>query len=199
MLILLFQALHVEGPDQQERHWFSRFRDTDGEGTGNPLHYSCLENPGDRGAWWAAVHGVAQSWTRLKRLSAYACIGEGTGNPLQFSCLENPGDRGAWWAAVYGVTQSQTRMKQLSSRDTEMDTRKGTGWTCCFTPSEPKPSHTGACLSPRPMSTQTQEKRKDCEREETYFEMAVFLFRRGREKTVYSESKALLHDTSCNH
>ena len=94
-------------------------------------------------------------------------------------------------------------MKQLSSssssRDTEMDTRKVTGWTCCFTPSEPKPSHTGACLSPRPMSTQTQEKRKDYEREETYFEMAVFLFRRGREKTVYSESKALLHDTSCNH
>ena len=96
-------------------------------------------------------------------------------------------------------SQSWTRMKQLSSRDTEMDTRKVTGWTCCFTPSEPKPSHTGACLSPRPMSTQTQEKRKDCEREETYFEMAVFLFRRGREKTVYSESKALLHDTSCNH
>ena len=115
MLILLFQALHVEGPDQQERHWFSRFRDTDGEGTGNPLHYSCLENPGDRGAWWAAVHGVAQSWTRLKRLSAYACIGEGTGNPLQCSCLENPKDGGAWWAAVHGVAQSRTRLKRLSS------------------------------------------------------------------------------------
>ena len=37
-----------------------------GEGNGNPLQYSCLENPVDRGAWWAAVHGVAQSWTRLK-------------------------------------------------------------------------------------------------------------------------------------
>ena len=36
-----------------------------GEGNGNPLQYSCLENPVDGGAWWAAVHGVAGSWTRL--------------------------------------------------------------------------------------------------------------------------------------
>ena len=35
------------------------------EGNGNPLQYSCLENPMDGGAWWAAVHGVAKSWTRL--------------------------------------------------------------------------------------------------------------------------------------
>ena len=34
-----------------------------GEGNGNPLQYSCLENPMDGGAWWAAVHGVAKSWT----------------------------------------------------------------------------------------------------------------------------------------
>ena len=37
----------------------------DGEGNGTPLQYSCLENPVDGGAWWAAVHGVAKSWTRL--------------------------------------------------------------------------------------------------------------------------------------
>ena len=35
-----------------------------GEGNGNPLQYSCLENPTDRGAWQAPVHGVAKSWTR---------------------------------------------------------------------------------------------------------------------------------------
>ena len=35
------------------------------EGNGNPLQYSCLENPMDGGGWWAAVHGVAKSWTRL--------------------------------------------------------------------------------------------------------------------------------------
>ena len=41
-----------------------------GEGNGNPLQYSCLENPRDGGAWWAAVYGVAQSWTRLTQLSS---------------------------------------------------------------------------------------------------------------------------------
>ena len=41
-----------------------------GEGNGNPLQCSCLEYPRDGGAWWAAVHGVAQSRTRLKRLSS---------------------------------------------------------------------------------------------------------------------------------
>ena len=40
-----------------------------GEGNGNPLQYSCLENPRDGGAWWAAVYGVAQSRTQLKHLS----------------------------------------------------------------------------------------------------------------------------------
>ena len=79
-----------------------------GEGNGNPLQYSCLENPVDKGAWWAAIHVVAQSRTGLKQLSMHASIGEGNGNPLQYSCLENPVDRGAWWAAVQGVAQSRT-------------------------------------------------------------------------------------------
>ena len=41
-----------------------------GEGNGNPLQCSCLENPRDGGAWWAAVYGVTQSWTWLKQLSS---------------------------------------------------------------------------------------------------------------------------------
>ena len=41
-----------------------------GEGNGNPLQYSCLENPRDGGAWWVATYGVAQSQTRLKRLNS---------------------------------------------------------------------------------------------------------------------------------
>ena len=81
------------------------------EGNGTPLQYSCLENPMDGGAWWAAVHGVAESDFHF----SLSCIGEGNGNPLQCSCLENPRDGGAWWAAVYGVAQSQTRLKWLSS------------------------------------------------------------------------------------
>ena len=40
-----------------------------GGGHGNPLQYSCLENPMDRGTWWAMVHGVTKSWTQLKWLS----------------------------------------------------------------------------------------------------------------------------------
>ena len=48
----------------------SRFTSCTGEGNGNPLQCSCLENPRDGGAWWAAIYGVAQSRTRLKRLSS---------------------------------------------------------------------------------------------------------------------------------
>ena len=84
-----------------------------GEGNGNPLQYSCLENPMDGGA----VHGDAESDTtkRLHFHFSLSCIGEGNGNPLQCSCLENPRDGGAWWAAVYGIVQSRTRLKRLSS------------------------------------------------------------------------------------
>ena len=46
-------------------------RRSPGEGNGSPLQYSRLENPMDRGAWWATVHRVTKSWTRLKRLSMH--------------------------------------------------------------------------------------------------------------------------------
>ena len=39
------------------------------EGNVNPLQYSCLENPMDGGAWWATIHGVTKSWTRLSDLT----------------------------------------------------------------------------------------------------------------------------------
>ena len=42
-----------------------------GEGNGNPLQYSCLENPMDRRAWWATVHGVVKSQTRLSNFTIY--------------------------------------------------------------------------------------------------------------------------------
>ena len=46
-----------------------------GEGNGSPLQYSCLENPKDRGAWWATFHGVTQSQTQLKQLSTLCMHG----------------------------------------------------------------------------------------------------------------------------
>ena len=60
---------HTES-DTTERLHFHFSLSCIGEGNGNPFQCSCLENPRDRGAWWAAVCGVAQSRTRLKRLSS---------------------------------------------------------------------------------------------------------------------------------
>ena len=59
-----------EESDMTERLCFHVSLSCVGEGNGNPLQCSCLENPRDGGVWWAAVYGVAQSCTRLKRLSS---------------------------------------------------------------------------------------------------------------------------------
>ena len=71
------------GSDTTKRLHFHFSLSCIGEGNGNPLQCSCLENPRDGETWWAAVYGVAQSRTRLKRLSSSrACIREGNGTPL---------------------------------------------------------------------------------------------------------------------
>ena len=64
------QSMGLLESDTTERLHFHFSLSCTGEGNGNPLQCSCLENPKDRGAWWAAVYGVAQSRTRLKRLSS---------------------------------------------------------------------------------------------------------------------------------
>ena len=71
----------------------------------------------DGGAWWAAVHRVMKSWTRLSDFTFtfhFHVLEKEMATPLQCSCLENPRDGGAWWAAVYGVT-----VKWLSSSSIE--------------------------------------------------------------------------------
>ena len=93
---LIVKSLPAKAGDLRDTGLIPGLGKSPGGGNGNPFQHSCLENPRDRGAWWAAVYGVAQSWTQLKRLSMHACIkaisGEGNGNPLQCSCLENPRD-----------------------------------------------------------------------------------------------------------
>ena len=62
------------GSDTTERLHFHFSLSCIGEGNGNPLQYSCLENPRDGGAWWASAYGVTQSRTRLKWLSSSSMI-----------------------------------------------------------------------------------------------------------------------------
>ena len=59
-----------EESDTTERLHFHFSFSCIGEGNGNPLQCSCLENPRDSRAWWAAIYGVTQSWTQLKQLSS---------------------------------------------------------------------------------------------------------------------------------
>ena len=66
-----------------------------GEGNGNPLQCSCLENPRDGGAWWAAVSGVAQNRTQLKRLSSRIPICRKMNNKMQYEM------QGIIWISIY--------------------------------------------------------------------------------------------------
>ena len=109
-----------------------------GEGNGNSLQYSCLENPMDRENWRATVHRVARvgndsvtkpppppwlirGFPDVSAGKETACNsgdardtsqspGEGNGNPIQYFCLGNPMDRGIWQATVHRVMKSQIRL-----------------------------------------------------------------------------------------
>ena len=93
----------------------------DEEGNCDPLQYSCLENPMGREAWWAAVHGVVKSRTRLSNFTFTFMHWRRKWQPTPVSCLENPRDGKAWWAAIYGIAQSQTWLKRLSNSSSNMD------------------------------------------------------------------------------
>ena len=64
--------LSVNAGDKRDTSSIPRLRRSPGGGHGNPLQYSCVENPMDRGAWQATLHRVAKSWTGLKQLSMHA-------------------------------------------------------------------------------------------------------------------------------
>ena len=85
-------------------HFFTVKSNVIGEGNGTPLQYSCLENPLDGGAWSAAVHGVAKSWTRLSDFTFtfhFDALEKEMATHSSVLAWRIPG-MGAWWAAIYG-------------------------------------------------------------------------------------------------
>ena len=83
------QSVGLLESDTTERLHFHFSLSRIGEGHGNPLQCSCLENPRDREAWWAAVSGVARSRTQLKRLSSSSIVSSTLGcfHFVQFSSV----------------------------------------------------------------------------------------------------------------
>ena len=79
-----------------------------GEGNGNSLQCSCLENPRDRGAWWAAIYGVAQSRTRLKRLSSSSSTKFQSIRVVSTSLLPCQSHVDSSWKALPRTTQEET-------------------------------------------------------------------------------------------
>ena len=70
---LVVKSLPANAGDIKDTGLIPGLGRSSGERYGNPLQYSCLKNPVDRGAWGTTVHRVTQSWTQLKRLSMHAC------------------------------------------------------------------------------------------------------------------------------
>ena len=134
-----------------------------GAGDGAPLQCSCLEDPMDGGAWWAAVHGVAKSRTRLSNFTFtfhfHALEKERATHSC--SCLEDSRDRGAWWAAVYGVAQSWTRLKRLSSGRTKLSSHNLVQQT--FTGHHREPGPTAHEGEPETQSSKTVTMRLNCQ------------------------------------
>ena len=73
-MVLVVKNSPANAGDIRDVGSIPRLRRSPGGGHGNPLQYSCLENPMDKGAWQATVHSVMQSWTLLKRLSKHVHV-----------------------------------------------------------------------------------------------------------------------------
>ena len=73
-LVLVMKNPRANAGDMGDMGSIRGWRRSPGGGHGNPLQYSCVENPMDRGAWQATLHRVAKSWTGLKQLSMHAAL-----------------------------------------------------------------------------------------------------------------------------
>ena len=86
---LVIKTFPANAGDIRDVDSIPRWGRSPGERNGNPLQYSCLECPMDRGAWRATVHGVSKSWTWLKRLSSHVILSREKRSRFQskFSCV----------------------------------------------------------------------------------------------------------------
>ena len=119
------------GSDTTERLHFHFSLSRIGEGNGNPLQCSCLENPRDRGAWGS--HRVGHDWATSLSLFTFMHWRRKWQPTPVFLPGESQG-REAWWAAVSGVAQSWTRLKRLSSSSNAIRTICNNGnnlYLCC--------------------------------------------------------------------
>ena len=98
-----------------------------GEGNGNPLQCSCLENPRDGGAWWAAVYGVSQRRTRLKRLSSSSSRKSHFSNLLFNWTIAALQDGAGFCHAATGTSPHDTHVPSLSSPPTPPWPSQSTG------------------------------------------------------------------------
>ena len=73
-MVLLVKNMPADAGDIRDMGSVPGSGRSPGGGHGNPLQYSHLENPVDRGAWRVTVHGVAQNWTQVKQLTVHTCI-----------------------------------------------------------------------------------------------------------------------------
>ena len=99
-----------------------------GEGHGNPLQYSCLENPIDGGAWWAAVHEVARNWTQLSDFPftfRFHALEKEMATHSSVLAWRIPGAREPSGLPSMGSAQSLTRLKRLSSSRVDITFKKG--------------------------------------------------------------------------
>ena len=119
-----------------------------GEGNGNPLQYSCLENPKDGGAWWATVHGVAKSWTRLSDFTSLCFINYAKA----FDCV----DHDKLWRIQkeMGIPDHLTYLLRNLYAGEEVTVRTGHGTTDWF--QIEKGVRQGCILSPCLFNTYTE-------------------------------------------
>ena len=96
------------------------------EGNGNPLQYSCLENPVGRGAWWATVHRVAQSWTQLKRLSSSSSkqVGPKSFGTAEATISKVKRQPSEWEKIIGNETTDQGLISKIYKQLIQLNTRK---------------------------------------------------------------------------